>query len=170
MAGRPGTGAGYRSPVPQVPEAHDAEHVDNGPGSEPLAPVWLSHHRVGEEQRCVLVAGRHICRRCLWLWPATFALLMVSAAVGLWPASWDTVLLTLLPLPAVIEFLGEVRGRFAYSARRQAVTALLLAAALGRGFDRYLLDPGDELFWNMVVVYGGLCGVVMWWSRPRDLG
>jgi hypothetical protein len=153
--------------MPDPADAHTAPGVSGLPGGEPLAPVWLSHHRIGEEERCVLVRSRHVCRRCLWLWPTTFAVLAVSAAVGLWPASWDAVALAVLPLPAVVEFLGEVRGRVAYDPRRQAATALLLALALGRGFDRYLLDPGDTLFWNMVVVYGGICGVVMWWSRPR---
>jgi hypothetical protein len=133
-----------------------------------LRPIWLSHHTTEQADRCTIIGGRHVCRRCLWLWPLTFAVMAVSMTVGLWPESYDDVLLTLLPLPAVVEFLGDVRGRFEYSARRQMLTAIPLAAALGRGFARYLEDPGDELFWNMALVYGGLCAAVALLPRVPD--
>lgn len=125
-----------------------------------ISPVWLSHHRSGEEDRCVRVGNRSLCRRCLWLWPLTFAAMVVSATVGLWPTDLDELFLTVLPLPAVIEFLAEVRGRVRYDARRQIATAVPLSLALGRGLARYLEDPGDALFWQMVLIYGGICGFV----------
>lgn len=129
-------------------ERADIEFID---------PVWLSHHRLGEEERCVVLGGRHVCRRCLWLWPLTGLVMALSLTVGLWPTDWDQLLLAVLPLPAVLEFVGEQRGRVSYDPRRQVLLVLPLAAALGRGLARYLDDQGDPVFWSMVVIYGALC-------------
>jgi hypothetical protein len=81
----------------------------------------------------------------------------------LWPDAADTAALVLLPIPAVVEFCLEQLGRIGYRPWRQVATTVLLAVALGRGFARYLEDPGDLLFWGIVLVYGGLClGTVLW--------
>ena len=32
-------------------------------------PMWLSHHWPSDYDRCAVVAGRHVCRRCLVLYP-----------------------------------------------------------------------------------------------------
>jgi hypothetical protein len=119
--------------------------------------LWLSHHRPAHLDRCVAVGGRHVCRRCLLLWPLTFAALALAMAGLRWPRSADGLLLVLLPLPAVAEFVLEHAGRWAYRPLRQAALGLPLAAALGVGLDRYLHRPGDGLWWSVVVVYGTVC-------------
>ncbi len=121
------------------------------------APLWLTHHHEGELERCATVGGHQVCRRCLLLWPLTFAALVLSFAGVKWPRADDNLMLVLLPLPAVIEFVLEHARRLAYRPARQASLSLPLAAALGVGFDRYLHHPGDALWWSVVVVYGGVC-------------
>lgn len=122
--------------------------------SPPDSPVWLAHHLPDHYDRCVTVAGRHVCRRCIVLWPVTFAAMTLSIAVGLWPEGLDGLLLFVLPLPAVVDFVAEQRRWADYDPRRQVAVTVPLAIALGRGFDRYLSSPGDLLFWSMVGVYG----------------
>ena len=63
-------------------------------------PLWLSHHAPADLDRCVTVGGHHVCRRCLLLWPLTFAILALAAAGVRWPRGADGLLLVLLPLPA----------------------------------------------------------------------
>jgi len=132
------------------------------------APVWLSHHQPGELDRCVVVAGRPVCRRCLVLWPLTFVAFVLAAANAVWPASADDLLLVVLPLPAAVEWVLEHAGRWGYRAARQVALSVPLAAALGVGLDRYVHRPGDTLFWSVVVVYGGVCaGAALLAARRR---
>jgi len=120
-------------------------------------PLWLSHHAPADLDRCVTVGGHHVCRRCLLLWPLTFAVLVLAGAGIRWPRGADGLLLVLLPLPAVAEFVFEHAGRWGYRPGRQAAFTALLAAALGVGLDRYLHRPGDALWWTVTVVYGAVC-------------
>lgn len=120
-------------------------------------PMWLSHHWPSDYHRCVVVAGRHVCRRCLVLYPMALAAAVLAAAGATWPDRLDVWLLWLLPLPAVVEFVGEHLGLLRYRFRRQVVTTLLLAVASGKLYVRYLDDPGDALAWSVVVVEGGAC-------------
>jgi hypothetical protein len=118
--------------------------------------LWLSHHDPGAYDRCVLVAGRQVCRRCLVLYPLAFVVL-VGARASNWSGPTETLALAVLPLPAVIEFILEHRGVVRYSPRRQMLVTIPLAVGLGAGFDRYLDRPGDVLFWSVVVVYTAAC-------------
>lgn len=145
-------------------------HIPEGSGSDYIPPLWLSHHRVGEEARCTTVAGVRVCRRCLWLWPLTAVALLASGLVGLWPVGMDESMLTFLPVPAVLEFIAEMRGWANYDPRRQILTSIPLAAALGRGFALYLEDPTNRLFWQMVGVYGGLCLLAAMSRSSRGTG
>jgi uncharacterized membrane protein len=124
-------------------------------------PLWLSHHRPEHYERCVVLHDRSVCRRCLTLYPLAIAVAILSLVA--WPASLDVLVLLLLPLPAVVEWWLEHLGRVRYSPRRQVAVTVLLAVALGRGFARYLEDPGDRLFWGVVVVYGGSCLAIALW-------
>ncbi len=141
------------------------DDIDDSPHSDGnlddvafIDPLWLSHHRRGEEERCIVVGGRHICRRCVWLWPMSIVALVLSLTVGLWPEELDALMLAMLPAPAAIELLQELRGRLAYDRVRQTVLMVPLAAAIGRGLARYLEDPGDQIFWRMALGYGFVCG------------
>ncbi|WP_334143612.1 hypothetical protein [Rhabdothermincola sp.] len=122
-----------------------------------LTPLWLSHHFPEHYDRCAVIAGRHICRRCLVLYPLAFVVMGLGLAGVHWPPALDPVALWLLPLPAVVEFVLEHRGVLAYHPVRQVLLTIPLALGLGRGFTLYLQDPGSRLFWSVVVVYGGLC-------------
>ncbi len=118
--------------------------------------MWLSHHDPGGYDRCVLVAGRPVCRRCLVLYPLSFVVLVV-ARVMQWPGRIEAVALVALPLPAVAEFVLEHRGTIRYSPARQVLVTIPLAVALGAGFDRYLDRQTDPVFWSTVVAYTGIC-------------
>jgi hypothetical protein len=132
-------------------------------------PLWLSHHQPDELDRCVVVGGRHACRRCLLLWPLTFVAFALALAGVRWPRSADDLLLVVLPLPAVLEFVTEHVGRLPYRPRLQAAVTVPLAAALGVGFDRYVHHPGDTLWWAVVAVYGGVCAASAFSARRRVL-
>jgi hypothetical protein len=131
------------------------------------SPLWLSHHRAEQRERCVRIAGRDVCRRCVVLYPLAFVVAGLSLALG-WPDALDPWVLALLPLPAVVEFCLEQAGRLRYAAGRQLLVTVPLGVALGRGFARYLEDPADVLFWAMVVVYGGLCLAFLGWRWLDD--
>lgn len=116
--------------------------------------MWLAHHWPDEYERCVVMAGRHVCRRCLILYPVALAVAIVSLA-GLppWPPTLDLWFIWALCLPATVDFVAEQMGLVGYSARRQTITTLLLAPALGRGFAHELEDSWSWEFWGPVLVF-----------------
>lgn len=135
-------------------------------------PMWLSHHWPEQYERCAVVAGRHVCRRCLVLYPLA---LVAFVGVGLgtwWPHGLDPWLLWLLPLPGVVEFVLDNVGAVRYSARRQAALSAPGALAAGLGYDRYLARGSDRLVWAVVAVYTATClaGVVAGVVRRRSVG
>jgi hypothetical protein len=119
--------------------------------------VLLSHHHPAQYDRCLRVGGCYVCRRCAVLYPAAFAVAALSRAGWHWPASWDPLLLFVLPLPVTLELVLERLGRARYRPLRQMALTLLAAPALGRGLARYLARPGDPYFWSMVLLFGGAC-------------
>ncbi|MEJ5256319.1 MAG: hypothetical protein WHS89_13320 [Acidimicrobiales bacterium] len=127
------------------------------PPAGPVTPLWLAHHYPEDYDRCVAIGSRHVCRRCLVLYPLAFAVMTLGLAGVHWPAALDPLLLWLTPLPAVVEFILEHVGALAHRPRRQVLLTIPLAIGLGRGFTRYLADPTDLLFWSVVGAYGGLC-------------
>jgi hypothetical protein len=129
--------------------------------------MWLAHHFPDDYDRCVVIAGRHVCRRCAALYPVALAVMVISLAGWHWPESADPWLLWLLPLPSVIEFVGEHAGWLRHRPVRQVVLTIPLAVALGRGFAIYVREPGSLLFWGVVVVYGGICGLAVLLASRR---
>ena len=119
--------------------------------------LWLSHHWPEDYDRCVRIGHRHVCRRCLWFWPACLATMLLALAGLRWPDALDPWLVALLPVPVVIEWWGEHLGLIRYSATRQIPLTLLAAPAVGVGLARYLEHPGDRLFWGVVASYAVLC-------------
>ena len=134
---------------PYVPLSADGPVADT--------PMWLSHHWPDQYERCAIVAGRHVCRRCLVLYPVALAAAFVAAVGPWWPRSWDDWLIPLLPLPAVVEFVADNMGTAPYSPRRQMAFTALGAVAAGAGYLRYLDRPGDPLVWGTVLTYGIVC-------------
>jgi hypothetical protein len=131
-----------------------------------LTPMWLSHHFPEDYDRCAVLGRRHVCRRCLILYPIAFAVMALSLAAP-WPGTWDRWVLVLLPVPAVVEFVLEHLGVIRYQPARQVAVTIPLGVALGRGFAMYVKDPTSRLFWGVVLGYGGLCLAVAVWSSRR---
>ena len=50
--------------------------------------MWLSHHHRENYDRCTVVAGRHVCRRCLWFYPVCFATTLLSLDGVHWPVAY----------------------------------------------------------------------------------
>lgn len=120
-------------------------------------PMWLSHHWPDQYERCAVVAGRHVCRRCLVMYPVAIVAAVVAAVGPWWPRAWDDWLIPLLPLPAVVDFVADNLGTARYSPARQAVLTAIGAVAAGAGYLRYLDRPGDPLVWGTVLTYGAIC-------------
>lgn len=119
--------------------------------------MWLSHHWPGQYERCAVVAGRHVCRRCLALYPVAIVAAMIAAWGPWWPRAWDPVLIPLLPFPAVVELVLDNLGVIRYSPVRQVVLTAIGAVAAGAGYVRYLDRATDPLVWGTVVVWGTVC-------------
>lgn len=119
--------------------------------------MWLSHHWPSGYDRCAVVRGRHVCRRCLFMYPAAAVAAVVGAMGFGWPERSDIWALWLLPLPAVLDFVLDNLRVARYSARRQAVLSAIGAVAAGAGYRRYLESPGDWRVWSVVLTYGAVC-------------
>lgn len=127
--------------------------------------LFFSHHAPEQHDHCVLVPiapGRRlpVCARCLAVYPIAFTVLAAQLAGRLdlsWTDPWGMLL---LPLPGAIEFILEQVGRLRGSNLLRIATGLPLGVGLGRMLARYLLDPADPLFWAIVAVYGGSCGLL----------
>lgn len=129
--------------------------------------MLLAHHPPAAYDRCIRIGGRPVCRRCAVLYPVAFLTTALALLGVAWPARWDPTLLYLLPLPVTLEFVLERFGSLRYRPARQLALTLLAAPALGRGFARYLLNPGDRLFWGMVALFGGASLLALLATRPR---
>ena len=63
--------------------------------------IWLAHHWPDEYDRCVVLGGRHVCRRCLVLYPLALAVAIASlAGMPPWPEALDLWLIWGLCIPA----------------------------------------------------------------------
>ncbi len=119
--------------------------------------LWLAHHWPGEYERCAVIGGRHVCRRCLVLYPIAIAVMIASlAGLAPWPERFDVWFIWLLCVPATVEFLAEKLRGSAYSPARQVVVTALVAVALGRGLAHEIDDRWSWLFWGPVLVYGAI--------------
>lgn len=110
------------------PEPGPAPGRVAAPRSEPLPPVWLSHHHEHEADRCVRFGDTYVCRRCLAIYgafvPALIAMLTVwrdQLEVG------DVSAALVLTGVAAVDFVLVVRRRLPYSPLR----VWLLSPAVG---------------------------------------
>lgn len=130
------------------------------PADEPVrsdTPMWLSHHWPADYDRCVHLGGRHVCRRCLVLYPVAAWVAALGAAGESWPRRFDGWLLWLLVVPATVELCAEQAGLTRHSPLRLVAVTLPLAVGCGALYRRYIDRPGDGLVWAIVGVCGGLC-------------
>lgn len=133
----------------------------------PIRPLWLSHHHEDQIDRCAVIGGHRVCRRCVWFWPAVAAWTVAALAGARWPDAADPLLLAVLPIPVVAEWWLEQLDVVGYAPVRQVLLSLLAAPAVGVGLARYLESPGDALFWTVVGLYALVCvaPVVIRWRR-----
>lgn len=113
------------------------------------------------------VGSRWVCRRCLWFHPAWAAVTLLALAGVRWPVGVDPWLVALLPIPVVVDWWFDQLGATTYSPRRQVLTSLMAAPAVGVGVARYLRDPGDRLFWAVVLTGAVLTALPWLWAMRR---
>ena len=132
-------------------------------------PMWLSHHWPSGYDRCAVIGGRHVCRRCLVLYPLALLSGIAISIGSWWNSAWDPWVLWLGPLPGVIEFVLDNLGTIRYSPVRQMVLSAGGAVAAGVGYTRYLDHMADGLVWSVVAVYTTVCvaAVVVGSRRKR---
>ena len=126
---------------------------------------WLAHHGPDHLERCTVVAGRHVCRRCLVLYPAALltAVLVAVFAPGT-PGTVSVALMWLLPVPAVVDWTLEHLGVVAWSPRRQVAVTLVAAPALGIALAAHADRPFTHtavvpmLFWTLVCLTAAMAG------------
>jgi hypothetical protein len=133
---------------------------------EEVTPLWLSHHWPEDYGRCAVVGGRHVCRRCLVLYPVAIVVMAASLAGARLPGPAEVVAMAVLPLPALVDFALEHLGRTPPSSRRLVAVTVPLGVGLGIAFGRYLRAPGDPWFWGVVVLYLGLA-LATWLTGRR---
>lgn len=143
----------------QIAAALEAQRRDRLEHPVADTTMWLSHHWPARYDRCAIVAGRHICRRCLVLYPVAVLVAFLAAFGIRWPDSWDLWLFWILPIPGVVEFVLDTMGVVGHCPRRQAIVSALLAVAYGKILWRYSHHPGDPLVWAVVLTNTAICGV-----------
>ncbi len=98
---------------------------------------WLiSHHPTDSYHLCYrFEIGRfslHICARCLGLFPAMFATILMGNLMGQWPFWLAWSLLYLAPLPALLDWgTTTASGRPERSNHIRMVTGIGLGSAIG---------------------------------------
>ena len=160
-----------QSPDPAAPARFAAvldAIADRERGVRAGREMWHAHHWPDEYERCVVIGGRPVCRRCLVLYPAAVVTAVLSlAGAGLWPTSLDHWLVWGLCLPATADFVLEQLRIIRYSARRQVVATALLAPALGRGMSHELTDAWSWTFWGPVFTFGTIWFTAALTGRSR---
>jgi len=120
--------------------------------------MWLAHHWPEHyQERCAVIGGRHVCRRCSALYPLGILVAIVSAAgYAPWPESIDPWPIWLLSIPATIAYCAEAMGWLKYSPKVQVGTTLVAAVAFGRALGYEFQDRWSSEFWGPIAVFGGI--------------
>ncbi len=117
--------------------------------------MWRTHHWPDEYDRCAVVRGRHVCRRCLTLYPIAIVVMVLSlVGVPPWPERLDVWFVWGLCIPTTLDFMAEKLAGVPYSPKRQVVVTALVAVALGRGLAHEIDDRWTWIFWGPVLVFG----------------
>jgi len=133
--------------------------------SAPTTPMWLSHHDPESYDRCVVVAGRHVCRRCIVLYPAMLLVAAVQLS-GAIPPGLGVALMWVAPLGVVAEWFGEHLAGLAYSARRQVVTTGVASLSFGVALGRHLRHPFEGAAAAPAIVFTVVC-LLAWFVGSR---
>lgn len=135
---------------------------------QPTSPLWLSHHESALSDRCLVVRGRHVCRRCAVLYPA----MLVVAALqlrGAIPTRVGVAVMWLAPLGVVAEWIAEHLGGVPYSARRQVATTAVASLSFGVALGRHIVDPFVAAATVPAVTYTVVC-LAVWFAGRRRHG
>ena len=127
--------------------------------------MWLSHHHPDQYDRCVVVGGRHVCRRCLVLYPGMLAVAAVQLA-GAIPAGLGIVLMWVMPLGVVAEWFAEHLAGAPYSARRQVLTTALASVSFGVALGRHVRHPFEAATTAPAVTFTVVC-LAAWFVGAR---
>ena len=138
-----------------VDGASSLDALDDPPIAD--TPLWLAHHWPSGYDRCVRVAGRHVCRRCLVTYPLVLVAAVAVSLGSWWDHSWEPWLLWLAPLPGVVEFVADNTGFVRYSPWRQVAVSAPGGLAAGVGYVRYLDNHLDPLAISVLVTYSLVC-------------
>lgn len=140
---------------------------------EPTTALWYTHHHDDQLDRCVVVGGHAVCRRCLVLYPITLVLAGVILA-GWWLPTWtDLWIVVLGPLPMTVEWVGEHVGGWPYRPRRHLFIATTAGIASGVALGRHLGDAFPPAITAVMVTYAVIFLCSAWWGsrrRPVDEG
>lgn len=127
------------------------------------SPMWLAHHPPEHLERCVQLRGRHVCRRCAVLYPIA-VLSAVAVLVLDPPQTLMTLALWVLPVPMVLEWVGEHLGGWRYSPTRQVTVTAIGAPALGVALAWHAVEPFawaatlPVLTWTAICLSSALAG------------
>lgn len=140
-----------------------------GPATGPLrtSPLWLSHHHEPDSERCVHLAGRSVCRRCLTLYPTVVVTALVSLSFWRPNGLPAAVFVSLVLLPFLGEWTAEHAGLVGYSPRRQTAVSLLAGLGGGVALAVHLRHPFDPWVTGPVALCAGSALLVTLATRSR---
>lgn len=134
----------------------------------------LSHHPPQAHDRCIRIGGLPVCARCLGLYPALLAgLVVLFWTGGGWPVqAREGIILALLTLPALLDwahglFVSRPEGKV-----RRLLTGVLLGTALSRVLYLHWLDPFSPPVLDVLgilVAGAALAGILRWRLGGSDL-
>jgi hypothetical protein len=130
-------------------------------------PMYLSHHWPDQYDRCAVVGGMHVCRRCLVLYPVALVTGVLISLGSWWPDGINAWVLWLFPLPGVIEFVLDNLGVIDYDPKRQVRVTAAGAVAAGVGYSMYIQDTFDSTVWAVVAVYTTVCVIAVIVGKTR---
>lgn len=119
---------------------------------------WLAHHGPDHLERCTVVAGRHVCRRCAVLYPvAAVTAVVVGLVLGTTLPGGAGLLMWLLPVPMVADWAAEHLGLARWSARRQVVVTAIGAPGLGLALLAHAGHPFAAIAVAPVLTWSAVC-------------
>lgn len=134
----------------------------------PKTALWYTHHHEGQLDRCSIVGGYAVCRRCLVLYPITLVLAAVIIAGGWLPEWTDLWIVVLGPLPMAVEWVGEHLAGWPYRPRRHLFIATTAGIASGVALGRHLLDPFPPAITAVMVAYAVVFLASAWLGSRRQ--
>ncbi len=126
-------------------------------------PLWLSHHHPESYDRCVVIGRRHVCRRCLVLYPVALVIAAVIVA-GARAPQLEIAAMWLLPIGVVVEWVGEHVGGWAHNPRRLVALSAIAAIGAGVALGRHMLHPFETAALLPMLVIAAVCGISALWG------